>query len=88
MTFIRKNDDIKSVNFDGEIALIDIHNGAYYYMDSIGSIIWEKIQSPSSVIQIASQLISQYDVDIETCKNHVYDFIVELIDRDLVSILI
>lgn len=88
MTFVKKNDSVKAVNFDGEIALIDIHNGAYYCMDSIGTIIWEKIQSPSSVNQIASQLISQYDVEIEICKNHVYDFIVELIDRDLVSILV
>lgn len=86
MTLIRK-DDVTSVNFDGEIALMDIPNGVYYYMDPVGSIIWETLQNPTTIDRIARHLILEYDIDLETCKKDVYDFILELMERDLALIL-
>lgn len=86
-TAVLRKKDITTVDFDGELALMDVNKGVYYYMDSIGSEIWGILQTITTTDEIVQQLILQYDIDEETCRNHVLNFIEELIDRDLVLIL-
>lgn len=86
-TAVLRKKDITTVDFDGELALMDVNKGVYYYMDSIGSGIWEILKKPTTTDEIVQQSILQYDIDEETCRNHVLDFIEELIERDLVLIL-
>ena len=84
--FLRKQ-NITTVDFDGELAIMDVNKGVYYYMNSIGSEIWEIIHKAATTEEIVHKLILQYDIDEETCRDQVRDFLEELIDRDLVLIL-
>ena len=84
-TVVCRNKEISEVDFDGEFAIMNERTGVYYYMDAIGSKIWRLILHPVTTNEIAEQLITQYEVDPETCREHVREFIADLIDRELVE---
>ena len=44
-------------------------------IDEVGSRIWEEIQSPVKISEVVNTLLSEYDVDRETCEKSVMEFI-------------
>ncbi|QYR20612.1 lasso peptide biosynthesis PqqD family chaperone [Paenibacillus sp. sptzw28] len=62
-------------NMDGEKVMMSINNGKYYNLGQVGGRIWEIIESPVSVEQITSVLLSEYDIDREACSEQVVNFL-------------
>ena len=80
-------DDLPTVDLDGEVGMMHVENGKYYGMDPVGSRVWELIEKPRTVREVVSLLLKEYDVDENTCQEHVLDFINDLIKEDLISII-
>ncbi len=77
-SIIKKTDEIVESAIDGETVMMSIENGEYYGLDSVGSHIWELIQSPIKVSELVDTLLKKYNVDHNTCESDVMEFLNEL----------
>lgn len=77
--------DQVSCRLDEETVLLELRNGNYYGLNSVGTVIWEMIQQPKSVEAVCSAIQEQYSVDSETCSRDVLRVIEELHGAGLVE---
>ena len=85
-TVINKNLEIDDTDLDGEKVMMNLDKGEYFMMKEVGSRIWEIISEPINVKEIISTLRNEYEVDEETCKDTVIEFLGRLDNADLISI--
>ncbi|MEN8076874.1 lasso peptide biosynthesis PqqD family chaperone [Clostridioides difficile] len=85
-TVINKNLEIDDTDLDGEKVMMNLDKGEYFMMNEVGSRIWEIISEPINVRGIIDTLQSEYEVDEETCKDTVVEFLGRLDNADLISI--
>ena len=85
-TVINKNLEIDDTDLDGEKVMMNLDKGEYFMMTEVGSRIWEIISEPINVKEIISTLRNEYEVDEETCKDTVIEFLGRLDNADLISI--
>ena len=85
-TVINKNLEIDDTDLDGEKVMMNLDKGQYFMMNEVGSRIWEIINEPMNVKGIVDALRSEYEVDEETCKDTVIEFLGRLNNADLISI--
>lgn len=71
--------DLPGSQIDEELVFFNQKTGKYYGTGPIGAQIWNFIESPKSVAEICDHLLEKFDVDRETCENHVVDFASEMI---------
>ncbi len=85
-TVINKNLEIDDTDLDGEKVMMNLDKGEYFMMNEVGSRIWEIISEPINVKEIINTLRNEYEVDEETCKDTVIEFLGRLDNADLISI--
>ena len=85
-TVINKNLEIDDTDLDGEKVMMNLDKGEYFMMNEVGSRIWEIISEPINVKEIISTLRNEYEVDEETCKDTVIEFLGRLDNADLIRI--
>ena len=85
-TVINKNLEIDDTDLDGEKVMMNLDKGEYFMMNEVGSRIWEIISEPINVKDIINTLRNEYEVDEETCKDTVIEFLGRLDHADLISI--
>ncbi len=78
--------NVISCDLVGELALLNLKNGAYYVLDAQGAGIWNLIQKPNTLKDVLEVLLKEYDVDKEQCKQDLMELIQELVDKGLVEI--
>lgn len=85
-TVINKNLEIDDTDLDGEKVMMNLDKGEYFMMNEVGSRIWEIISEPMDVKNIVNSLRKEYEVDEETCKDTVIEFLGRLDNANLISI--
>ena len=85
-TVINKNLEIDDTDLDGEKVMMNLDKGEYFMMNEVGSRIWEIISEPINDKEIINTLRNEYEVDEETCKDTVIEFLGRLDNADLISI--
>ena len=85
-TVINKNLDIDDTDLDGEKVMMNLDKGEYFMMNEVGSRIWDIIIEPINVKGIIEALLSEYEVDEETCTDTVIEFLGRLNNAELISI--
>lgn len=78
---------IDTTDIDGEKAMMDIENGKYFILNSVGSSVWDFIVQPNSVKNIIFKLIEEYDVDNDTCEKSVFQLLERLKYEELINIM-
>lgn len=63
------------------MALMNIESGNYLVLSRVGGRIWEMLDVPMTLDAIRAQLLTEYDVDAETCSREVNAF-VEALEAD------
>ena len=71
----------------GESAIVELKSGVYYGTDDVGAEVWKAIQEPKSVSQVREHLLSEFDVDRETCERDLLAFLEELASAKLIDVL-
>jgi hypothetical protein len=85
-TKIIQRKDIDTTDIDGEKAMMNLEKGQYFMLNEVGSRIWDIISNECSVQEIASSLLNEYEIDEETCKQSVIQFIERLSNAELICI--
>ena len=65
--------------------MVNIDQGNYFGLNTVGSDIWEILNEFKSIDQIVELLMESYEIDRETCMSEVKSFIDRLTENDLVE---
>ena len=83
---IRRKDEIISGDVDGETVMMSIEGGTYHSLNETGRRIWELLESPCTVRRIIDALKDEFDAKSEVITEEVYQFLDQLIERDIILI--
>ena len=83
---IVKNKKIEDTNIDEEKVMMNLEKGQYFMMNKIGAYIWDMLEEPRVIKDIINELLQKYEVDYDTCKKEVLNYIVKLKEAELIDI--
>jgi hypothetical protein len=85
-SIVVRRDTMVEAEVDGDVVALDIDKGTCYGLNHVGSRIWKIIAEPSRVADVCTRLISEYEVDDETCQRDVLSLLEELRGDDLIEV--
>jgi hypothetical protein len=77
-SIIKRNDNIVWRMIDGEIVLLRPDADELHALGGCGGRIWELLENEISVSEIVDVICEEYEVEPETAKKDVIDFVEEL----------
>jgi hypothetical protein len=75
-----------SADLGGGAAILNLKNGVYYSLDSVGACIWDFIQEQRTVREVREMLLEEYDVDADRCERDLFALLSQLAENDLIDI--
>lgn len=75
-----------SAEVDGENVILDLDEGVYYGLNPVGTQVWKRIQEPTPVGEIVTDLTAEYDVDYERCFDDVVSLLEDLAENGLIVV--
>ncbi len=75
-----------SCDLNGEAVILNMRNGKYYGVDSVGSSVWDAIQTPVSFRDLQSAIMAEYEVDEETCRKAIRSFLEKMAREGLIEV--
>jgi hypothetical protein len=79
-------DGLATAEVDGEVVALSIDSGSCYGFDKIATHIWKLVETPKTVSELCEILISEYNVDAQTCEHDVLDLLEELCAEGLLVV--
>lgn len=68
------------------MAILNLKSGIYYGLDSVGSRIWEMVQTPRQLGEVEAVLLAEYDVQPEQLEPDVRGLCKKLFKAGLIEI--
>ena len=79
------NPEVLSSKIDEEVILMSIEADSYFGLEPVGSLVWEMLaKQPASVSELVVQLMEEYDVQEDTCREDVLQFINDMSEKKLI----
>jgi hypothetical protein len=85
-TVVVRNGGFLEAEVDQEIVALSIEKGVCYGLDPVGARIWRLLANPIRVADICKVLVSEYQVDPETCDREVLDLLEELRAEGMIGV--
>ncbi len=70
----------------GEEIILGLESSVYYGLNSVGARIWQLVQKPITVDQIADVLTAEYEVDKVECMEAINNFLQEMVENGLLEL--
>ena len=86
-TILQRNPDQLFTMIDEEVVMLNIKQEEYLNLNSHASYIWQQLESPHSFGELTDQLCSVYNVEKKLCIKDTLEFIVDLVEKDIIQIL-
>ena len=80
------NNQVSGSLLEGEVVILNLKDGVYYGLNSIGGRIWDLIQEPRTASEIKDILLQEYDVEEERCTQELLALLQDLVSHGLVEI--
>ena len=71
---------------EGNLAILNLKDGVYYGLNSVGSRIWSLLQAPISVAEIRDTLLAEYNVEPDVCTRELIDLLSNLSSKQLIEV--
>ena len=72
---------------DSEVVMLSPRAQAYFGLGMVGSEIWNAIEKPRRVDELCTALLQEFEVDADTCRREVLNFLNDLVERGLAHIV-
>jgi TfoX/Sxy family transcriptional regulator of competence genes len=76
--YIQRSEEIIFGKVDDDVVLLSLENEAYYYLNSLGKEIWDRLEEPILVDDLIKRLFELYDVPEHQCHTETIQFLEEL----------
>jgi hypothetical protein len=78
--------DQVSCDLAGEAAILNLKNGVYYGLNSVGAFIWNLVQQPKSIDEVKTAVLKEYDVDATQCEADLLLLLADLKENGLIEV--
>jgi hypothetical protein len=86
-TVVRRRDELLANDLsDTETVMLDIERGSYFGVQEVGKAIWDQLESPTTIEDICTRLMAEFEVDADTCREQVEAFLVDLLEHRLIEV--
>ena len=68
-----------------EAVILSLKNGKYYGLNSVAVVVWRNVQDAATLDEIEAAVMTEYDVDEETCRNEVVSFLETMLNEELIE---
>jgi hypothetical protein len=75
-----------SSDLEGEAAILNLTSGVYYGLNAVGARIWHLLQTPTTVQDLVSALLDEYDVDRAQCERDLLTLLPQLEAEGLIEV--
>ena len=83
---VERRGEMIETEVDGELVALHIDNGTCYGFNSTATRIWAMIEQPRRLSEIKRELLSEFDVEPDTCEAQLKELLDELAADGLVAI--
>ena len=77
------NDKIISREIQGEMVLLNMENGDYFSLNSLGTEIYKYISNGMQNEEIISFLLNKYDVEPDVLKNDIESLVSKMLEKNI-----
>lgn len=85
-TFVSASEHQVFSVLDDESVILDLEEGIYYGLDTVGTRIWELLQNPIEVSELISTIEQEYDVERARCSEDIFNLLEDLEKHNLVNV--
>ena len=85
-TVIARRGEPLTATVDDDLVMFDAERGEYFGLDRVGRRIWELLETPRSVGELCTALMTEFDVTPEACRADVGTFVDRLHEAELVEL--
>ena len=83
---ISRNPEIIHSAMDGEVVMMSVDQGLFFGIDTIGTHIWNLLETPAKVEGLIEKLVTNYDVERSVCENDTLLFLNDLLVKKIILI--
>jgi coenzyme PQQ synthesis protein D (PqqD) len=84
-TIVARKSGLIESEVDREIVALNIESGVCYGLNEVGSRIWSLLANPVPISEVCATLLSEFEVERDTCEREVIDLIEHLLEEGLVT---
>jgi hypothetical protein len=77
-TMVSRAAGFSTAQVQDDLMMLNVEQGAYYSLDSIGAEIWKMLEQPATVQALVDQLLQRYKVAPGQCQADVLAFLQEM----------
>jgi hypothetical protein len=85
-TVVASTDQVSGELQEGDLAILNLKDGVYYGLNSVGSRIWALLQAPVTVMELRDALLAEYDVDVDGCTRELVALLNDLSNKELIEV--
>lgn len=75
-----------SSDLGGEAVILNLKSGIYHGLNEVGTLIWNLIQTPTTVKDIKAAILAEYEVEAERCDRDLLKLLEDLLAAELINI--
>jgi hypothetical protein len=83
---VASTDQVSGELQEGDLAILNLKDGVYYGLNSVGSRIWSLLMTPKSVAEIRDALLAEYNVEAEVCTRELIALLSDLSSKQLIEV--
>ncbi|MBE6945549.1 MAG: lasso peptide biosynthesis PqqD family chaperone [Ruminococcaceae bacterium] len=83
-TLLQRKVEIMTADMKGDTVMMDVETGKYYNLGDVGGRIWDLMENPITLSDMADRLTEEYDVTRERCLSEILPFLQSLLERNLI----
>lgn len=83
---VSRHQDMIAADVGAEAVILNVRSGVFFQLNQTASLIWTALESPISVGALCTKIADSFSVDPAVCRRDVIEFLVEMRDRDLITI--
>ena len=83
---ISRNPEIIHSAMDSEVVMMSVDQGLFFGIDTIGTHIWNLIETPLKVEDLIEKLVVSYDVERSVCENDTLLFLNDMLLKKVILI--
>lgn len=85
-TTLKRNPELLAVDMDGETVMMDMDSGNYFGVNSVGSHIWELLETENTVQAIVDSIQNHFDTQAgNNVQDDVLTFLHDMKEQKLVE---
>jgi hypothetical protein len=77
---------VVSCDLAGDTALLHLHSGMYFTLNTVATAVWEAIQQPARVGELHGLILERYEIDAQSSADDLQRLLRELLAYDLIIV--